>query len=58
MMNNAFQSVLLIHSEGMKDDVSFSRSSIPFGVATAMAEMAALVVGTDGSPDAKRHLYL
>ena len=55
MMNNAFQSVLLIHSEGMTDDVSFSRSSIPFGVATAMAEMAALVVGTDGSPDAKRH---
>ena len=55
MANNTFQSVLLIHSDGVKDDVSFSRSSIPFGVAAAMSEMAAMVMGSDGVPDAKRH---
>lgn len=56
MTKNAFQSVLLVHSEGVKDDVSFSRSSIPFGVAAAMSEMASMVVGSDGSSDARRHI--
>ena len=52
---NDFKSVLSVHSEGMKDNVAFSRSSIPMGVATAMTEMAALVIGSDKGLDVKRH---
>lgn len=55
MANATLKSVLLIHSEGAKDDVSFSRSSMPIGVATAISEMSAMVIGSDGGSDIKRH---